>query len=333
MPSPASTVGITLSPAGEINCRVQIGGDNNRGAKPTAPRVSKSKKPAFLSIAGLSEKGETIRTGYGAAPKPISFGSQTKRNIKNAAGALAKTYNKSILFITLTLPGRTQKAVEAQSSWSAAVVERFAKWLDYHVPGCQWLQVWERHADGVLHQHWCVGHKQRSLLQWVVDNLQQYVQEMYQRISRDTGVDWFAREHGGTWQDSPAVLRNEAEFVQKSVTRYLAKYVAKQSKIESQEHAYKNAGPTRWYHSCKALKQAVVNYTLKAGAIIRAPQLALRIWDTAVSVARSAGWTVYTYEVRYARCHKVLLAYPPDTTAQADYNTLVRYLQSVAVYS
>jgi hypothetical protein len=320
-PLPNHSLVLTALPSGEIMCRARL--NTGRPGDPSANEWRQVKRTgcAPLSIAVKSAQREVIRSGHGKLPRKTSFTRHARRKLKALVGAVHQEYQKRVLFGTLTLPGRSPASQEAIARFSAKLIESLMKWVCRIAPGTLWAYVWERHQSGTLHLHLVLANRNHLALRNLEKGYKQYVYELYMRLSRSTGIDWFGREDGGTWKDSPEYLRNHLVPVRKSVVRYLAKYV---SKGHQEDGIYY---PASWSGACQDLRRLAATLTRSAVMLSTNGAYVLRAFSTIRALASASESRLYEYAVRYSTHHMVLLIYPPSERYVLDFQTMVSYLQ------
>jgi hypothetical protein len=281
-------------------------------------RAAKRQDGAPLSYATNSEKSAK-RAGRGALPKPTTFTRKAKRRVRNACGALEKLYNHQVVFLTLTFPGSTDEVTNAISSWSADIFDRLGHWIRYHAPDALFCLVWERHVSGRLHAHGAIGTRDTLALRRLERGFQEYVTGMFMRMSRKTHIDWFARQAGGTWLNTGVKLRCRIEPVRKSVKRYMAKYITKESGAGS-------ACPSRWWGVSRNLDRAVkaltVRFSFQAADWIRLESYQGFVED----YLRRCGYKVVEWREKFSVVSRTVAASPPDF----DHSLLMTYFLEVA---
>lgn len=170
---------------------------------------------------------DSIRAGFGKISTRNTLSRYAKTLVRESGAILDNGPLRSLVFLTGTLPGSTPEALQALSAWSGWVVQTLSQWIRDNAPRAQYLGVWEYQKRGALHVHICIRAEsalQANRLRWrwkarwikVLDSLE-----------KRSGVDMYARLEGGSWRDSKWVTQADAQQVEKSVARYLSKYLSK----------------------------------------------------------------------------------------------------------
>ena len=243
-------VSMKWRPSGELRLRL-IPVDS-----PTAKAAG-----ATLSIGSYSkaeEKGSE-NAGFGVLAKGVrNFTSFARGVIRDCAVVLEEKYGLECWFITLTLPGSTRDALEACAAWSAYLMERVRQFLrDNGFPN-EVIAVWELQRRGALHMHLAVPRIQGESTCPVPFGLHHLWCSLLESISKKCGVDMFERAKGGTWRYQWSVVRTDIQKTQKSVARYLSKYISKGSVNYAKKMAFY---PTRWWSASRTLSQMALKAT------------------------------------------------------------------------
>lgn len=214
---------------------------------------------------GLLHRGRgTIRRG-------------TKRRVIRLGGALdsfAEHHNLARVFITLTCPGSTKKAVESFSAWSGYLLNALHSWVSAKVRrsgflhGIARLHSWELQKRGAEHLHAAYA-VPLSVLLSIQRELQSWFHLVLLRISSKASTDIFERKDGGgSWKDKPQVLQVRAEKVEKSVGAYLSKYLSKGIQGPGQGFSgTKNPRPARLWGASRVLKGYLSRITMSRSLV------------------------------------------------------------------
>ena len=172
---------------------------------------------------------ERKKKGYGELPKKREFKPKMKHNIRQLASAFDKEYEPNeMLFLTFTLPASTLEAYETLSAYSSCVTDLFNKYIhrNFHLKYHR-LSVWELQKRGALHLHIIVGSHDPEGMEKVKQGFKRQAMRILDNISEKSKVDMWERAAGGSWRDDKQKLQADAQYVKKSVARYLAKYLSK----------------------------------------------------------------------------------------------------------
>ena len=256
-------------------------------------RISKSAGSLVYSAKSQTnpETGEIT-----ALPRRKKFTRHARKLIREAGGALEVGYQKRVWFLTLTLPGSTQEAIKAYASADKeiknAFLQNFRKLfnrvchrsherLDY-------LCVSELQRRGAIHLHLALG--------WASERFAKLVKRCYRRwwhkvllhYSRKLGVDLCARSEGETWRHCPGKWLLECEQVEKSVGRYLAKYVSK----HYSKSGFANVDtPSSWWSISGPLRAKVREHRKLAEVRFKTREQAILTARRAVETLRECGYT------------------------------------------
>jgi len=191
------------------------------------------------------------KPGYGFAPNGRKLSNLARQRLREF-GAIAdqQPRNRSV-FLTGTLPGSTRESLIALAEWSAWVVSRLTQWFRDQYPGALFFGVWEYQRRGALHLHACVTLtdeaearelKQRWKMRWA---------NLLDGVGRRARTDVWSKQCGGTWDLARWKLRTDASTVEKSVGRYLSKYLSKGNRSKMGESPLP---PTSWWFAAKNLR-------------------------------------------------------------------------------
>lgn len=162
-------------------------------------------------------------------------------------------------FLTLTLPGSTEGAMTEFARLSSEAI----KLIQTYVPrrlglkGADlcFLYVWELQDRGAPHLHAVYECPTAAHAQKLVDLWHDLCVDVLRLCQEKADCDLFERTEGGSWEDCPEVWQTDAQIVEKSVARYLSKYVSKGSEGDSKYYPSRWAGASTLLH--KRLKDFV----------------------------------------------------------------------------
>ena len=238
---------VTRDASGEIRMGIRAPRKLNASRTPLQSGVLSSAKRALSSNAKNSENIRCIRSGRGSVPRVVSYTKYAKRQIKNGVAALKDIYGKSVLFLTVTIPGSTDEALLLLARYSATFVDSLRHWLQYQAPRSAWVYKWEWQKRGALHLHAALGCANRVEMEAIRRKFKREVYSLFVALSDRVGQDIFQRADGTSWRESYDTLRIEAKPVRKCVKRYMAKYVSKCPGADLGYH------PSRWWGATRAL--------------------------------------------------------------------------------
>lgn len=221
--------------------------------------LKKSDPPLSL---GLNSKTERRTTGYGLLPKkPTAFGSNARRKIMRAGGALEQSISdpSECLFLTATLPGSTEQAFRAIAEWSGYVVNSLKAWISNHVAAKLDFYVWEYQRRGALHLHYCVHVQDENARTHIQNGFKNWWIGILHRVGEKSLTDLFRKNDKFTHLSDPSQVRAVAEVCRKSPARYLAKYLSKSAtKIKGRARFFT---PSRFWGTSRPLKTLLENLT------------------------------------------------------------------------
>lgn len=235
------------------------GGDIRMSLLPDLKKTSEVQVPRRRSLVHRAEVQDCI---YGAQnADPVGFGSLSlsrkftklaKRRLKEYGSAIDQGSLENCIFLTGTLPGSTVAAKKALASWSSWLTSRLAQWFRDRYPEATFFGVWEYQKRGALHLHVCV----RVLDKRDARDLKSVWKTRWIRlldgVSRRTGIDLFEREQGDSWQRARWVVKTDAQTVERSVARYLAKYCSKTADKRRRAAAFP---PGSWWFASASLRE------------------------------------------------------------------------------
>lgn len=194
---------------------------------------------------------ERGRAGYGGACKPYKFTRRAAEQIQEACVILEERYGKNAVFLTFTLP--TQSAIAAQviSEWSGWLVKNVRQWVRDKMQ-CKHavVGVWEWQKRGALHLHLAVAGESVVALGVLVREARRMWSSLLVTLTRRTGVNLFsalshdARGSVLSWRPAGPAIQVDAEFIKKSLARYLSKYTSKVKQVGARAALF---FPSRWW--------------------------------------------------------------------------------------
>lgn len=204
------------------------------------------------------------KAGFGSVGRQSRFSTYARRTILRAGGALeSEVPHSECLFLTMTLPGSTNESMGVIAAWSAYIVDRFKSWLSKRVKSRYEMYVWEWQRRGALHLHYVVHCADRVIGEEIRRDLKAQWIRLLDSISRNSGVDVYARGFGFSHKNNKDVVRVDAQWCEKSVAAYLSKYVSKESK-KNRDRVNSRYYPSRWYGVSRPLLQLLRKLTITA---------------------------------------------------------------------
>jgi hypothetical protein len=206
---------------------------------------------------------EWPRVGYGGLPKARPFSLYARRMLSRSGGCFCPSDEKRTVFLTGTLPGSTEAAMEALSKWSSWFVHRLLE----AIPRCAghrasdllWMWVWEYQGRGALHWHGVVECPDAESAQGLLDGFRSVWVAAIAALSEKSGVDCCERRRGGSWRSQPDKWRIDSQIAAASPSQYLAKYLSKDAGKASVAGFFP---PCRWYGISRRLLQELRSKTV-----------------------------------------------------------------------
>jgi hypothetical protein len=241
------------------------GGDSSLGAMPSLPPGEPGGGGGSDPVSGspLVKAFELVkRSDSDLEERYFSRkAAETVRRIGTAAEIL-DTDRRNWVFCTLTWPtgSREGMAVLARNTpWIIQFVKNHFRSKDY--AQSDYFYVWERQRRGTLHLHWIQHVRAGSSERRIDSDFRAAAYRASTILSSRSGTNLLLGE-GGDWSQKPEVLRNSAERVRRSISRYLSKYLSKGSRAESAHWAKLGSpSPRRWWGASVSLKEKVKELT------------------------------------------------------------------------
>ena len=257
---------VTAHPGNEIRLTSVWNSPGGRkkpsGGEPSSLTVARNSSPPpdrERDDAMRSHQLPDHKPGYGSLPRSSAFGNYARTRVQRA-GACLDPYvaSKSLIFMTMTLPGSTMEAFAALASWSSWLVHELKKWLFKRCKSALSLYVWEYQKRGALHLHYAMVCEEQSAKQFIKENLRRWWHDALVRVSDRSGVDLFDRGDGTSWKGCYEVIQTDCQTVKKSVARYLSKYLSKAVKGWETKSL---PCPVRWFGVSRHLSLLVKQQT------------------------------------------------------------------------
>ena len=210
----------------------------------------------------LSAANVETRTAYGT--KGIT--TYGRRSVREGCAVLDEKYGKSIAFITLTLPGSTKEALETFAAHSSEILDAYFQRVRKHFSNSydenqveraiDYVGVWEAQTRGALHLHVAIGIFDHAMFVEMRRVHKRWWCKLLKTYSEKTGVDLFGRAQGGSWRNKWRYVQTDCSLVEKSVKRYMSKYMTKGS---ANGEPLPFATPRRWWLMSRELRQEVIS--------------------------------------------------------------------------
>lgn len=194
-----------------------------------------------------------VRKGFGCISDRNNFTRYAKGLVREVGALLDTGPLRNLVFLTGTLPGSTDEAQAALAAWSGWVVQTVCQWLRDTVETPQFFGVWEYQKRGALHVHLCCRVQSEQEAAKLKQLWKGRWLKVLDGVGHRSGVDMYARRDGGTWADTKWVTKTDAQTVEKSVARYLGKYLSKGSTAKRAQCEYP---PSAWYFCPRSLRSS-----------------------------------------------------------------------------
>lgn len=221
-------------------------------APATAPRapgasyLSKTAKSTTPFAGGwFGRKDEsTARAGHGDLARETRFGRRGSETIREFGAVCDEICGRNAVFLTCTLPGTGDAQYKAIAQWSSYIVQRFTQWWRDNVPGVMFAWCWEWQRRGALHLHAVVASNSGRGLDVVLVKWKEECRAVLQDVSERAGLNLFENTETGANHWNSDVINMDAQWVEKSAARYLAKYLGKRKEPGISTAYY---APARWW--------------------------------------------------------------------------------------
>lgn len=197
-----------------------------------------------------SQPSQTIRR---KAFKRRKLSEKARHRILHHAGLFKDSDKDRQVFLTGTLPGGTNAAMDAFTHLAPLVVKLVQTYLPRAVgvdaAKLRYVWVWELQKRGALHMHLIVEAPTVAVADTVLSEWRDTWSSILKLAAKKARCDLFERRFGGSHKNNESVWQIHAEKVKKSVSRYLSKYQSKGSDGNPRWF------PPRWYGISSALRR------------------------------------------------------------------------------
>jgi hypothetical protein len=205
--------------------------------------------PVFQDLRKRIKK--RYRPGYGYISGRNVFGKVARTTIREAGSIIDRAPTRRVLFLTGTLPGSTESAFKSLAAHSGWVVAVLSQWLRDAGCGPKFFGVWELQKRRALHLHLCVELSSESLAAKIKSLWRKRWITLLMGVMRRSKTNVFQKNQYLSWLPFGPVVRTDAQYVEKSVSRYLSKYLSKGSRLKMQAACYP---PSRWWFCSRNLR-------------------------------------------------------------------------------
>lgn len=267
-------------------------------------------------------------SGFGSISKRGKFGRRARRTVRQA-GALFDTATKgTVVFLTGTLPGSTDEAVRALAAWSGWVVQTIKQWCRDTVDGAEYFGVWEYQKRGALHLHLCVKCPSQADAIKIMRAWKSRWILVLDGVNARAGVDVYRRNVSQTWRERKWIVRTDAQIVEKSVARYLSKYLSKGSCALRGTTEYP---PSSWYFLSRNTRRSIRESERCMELKHLAPHTVLELFERIHSQLVAEGEAiVHTYQSPIDGLVRGIIYLTSPIQASLTYDSLARMLKCMA---
>ena len=210
--------------------------------------------------------------------RPAKYGGKgitryARQLLVQSCAVLQKKYGKKVGLLTCTLPGSTMAAKATFAKHLPAILNLFFTHMrvalnrefnrvspkatfrkDQEKLDIDYVSCTELQKRGALHIHTGIGFHSQEMFEFIEGQHRTWWCQALETWSKNTGVDLFEREEGGTHRNKWYRVRTEFVKVKKCIKRYLSKYMSKGC-AESLKGGV--ATPSRWWNISENIQQAV----------------------------------------------------------------------------
>lgn len=188
------------------------------------------------------------RPGYGGVPLEREFSFYAKKQICRVGGVFADSSCGRSVFLTGTLPGSTDAALDAISRYSSWTIHelltRIPRLIGIKASELRWVWVWEYQSRGALHWHCVLEAPSFDLASLLIERFGSLWCSVIDGLSAISGVDCAARRDGKSWAGRHDRWKTDAQRVEGEPYKYLVKYLCKTSSFVKVNKVFP---PCRWY--------------------------------------------------------------------------------------
>jgi hypothetical protein len=216
------------------------------------------------AILNYSEKfagGASDRYAWVLRRQSVKFGRYARIAVQETAWALEREYGKSAVLFTFTVPGRGPLVASAIADQSSFIVKRLRQWIRDVIGGPHGVVgVWENQRRGMLHLHICVASHNQEGLQELMDRRHEYWGKLLADVTKRTCINVCYCSPNMSRCITGGTTQQDADWIRKSIGRYLSKYVSKQARNKSNAA---HLSPTRWWTVDRATHAMAKRYRVE----------------------------------------------------------------------
>jgi len=261
--------------------------------------------------------------GYGWSCNKTSFTKYAREAIRCAGAVMDEWYGRQVLFVTLTLPGSTMDALQQLGRWSGYAMSRLRQHIRDNCESAGVIAVWEWQGRGALHLHLAVGHSDKRALDRVFLQFREWWCRLLVRIGTLARCDMFQDEYGESLCFDWHKTRQDVQWAEKTVGRYLSKYISKKA---SKDIEGSLVWPLSWWGMSNNLRHEVACRRLVAESPPLEVRDAQEIYEALVARLREGNPKVFEYTNQYATRERYMVALAEPESGAADYQEMVRQM-------
>ena len=228
------------------------------------------------------------KRGFGLPGKGKGFSTNGRRRLLRAGAVLDELADRpqQILFVTGTLPGSTYESKLAIAAWSGWAVNAIKAWFSKRVPSKMDMYVWEFQKRGALHLHYAILVKDNETRKRLLLDWKKQWERIIDGIGKRAGVDMWRKNANYTHASNKDVLQADIQECEKSIARYLSKYVSK-SQQQYQDNHWQECKPSRFWGISRPLCKELTDRTEKTEIVLGSRRQWETTYEDSLSVMQS----------------------------------------------
>ena len=227
-----------------------------------------------------------------------SITAEGRRRVKEGCAVLGNRYGKKVAFVTLTLPGSTREALTTVATRCRYLQNRFMSAVRYLLDDVDYVWVWELQDRGALHAHVAIGMDSKESFNKLKSEHKRLWRQALEGLSRETGVDLFADNDGGTWRHTHWAPKTEVAWVKKNVGVYMSKYL---SKGPTAGHVSDELLPASWWSMSRRLETEVARFRQLTQGGFESAEAARQAYEEVELLLAEDAEQVYDMENPYSK--------------------------------
>ena len=237
-----------------LNLRVETNLQHAKRVRAAARLASESgAETAAVSLVYSSElqdskggksENKKPRCGFGTLSSARAFTVYGRKTVKESCAVIERTYGRDVLFCTVTIPGSEIHSQATFAAWSGYALLLFNQRIRDMLHGAQFVSVWEWQKRGALHLHVALAHPDKARLERFGVYLRKTWHSVLVQVGERAGVCLLKSDDVVYRHDRFPLLVVDAQWIKKSLGRYLSKYLSKGATGECKTATYP---PPRWW--------------------------------------------------------------------------------------